>query len=399
MNPRMIYGISALTLALGGTLYVTQRSDFAALFKPALLPPVKKIFVAGVLSGVHAIDVKTGKISPAIDTGILPHNLMLSADGKLLYVTNVGSQSVSVIDVATEKKVKDILVGEIPKIPQHAKVPPERMAKATSCFECHKVRAVGSLPNALAWDAEHKYMMVNELRRRAVTFLDPLAGKTVRTVSFDDLPTPTSPSNMVVSPTTHEIWVLHRFETPEYKQDGPLGAKSKGDFAHDPPAGQHVSWVTVHDRDMTRELARIKMTLAVAFDAAFSPDGRWLYVAYRSANQIAVFDTQSKTLARQIQTGVAPTGLALSPDGKKLYVTCSFSDPSVVQIIDVASGEIELSMGVRPTPSLIVTDEATGHIFVTVAGYNAVLEIDPVAKKLLREYPAGHQPLSLVLVR
>jgi YVTN family beta-propeller protein len=397
---RLLVGVLALGF-LGGGVALYQRQ----ISSPKPLPPLKKIFVVGVLSGVHAIDVKTGKMGPGIDTGILPHNLALSPDGKRLFVSNVGSQSVSVIDVDTEKKVGDILVGQIPDNPAHQKLGPARMNQARSCYECHNRHAVGSLPNALSWDSAGQLLMVNEIRNRSVTFLDPVAKTQVRSVKFTDLPTPAAPAHMVVHPKTGEIWVLHRFEGAEQGMGSaagehkPLQAQNKDDFRHDAPLGQRVSWVTVHDAEMKNTLARIKMDMAIPFDGQFSADGRWLYVGYRSADRIAVFDTQAKMLVRQIVTGTSPTGLAMSPDKRKLYVTCLHSKPPVVQVIDAETGEIESSLQVPPSPSLVVTDPATGLIYVTVTGYNAVLEIDPVARKLVRQFPAGHQPLALVLTR
>lgn len=385
----------ALAAAGGLSAYLATR--------PAPAVAAKKLFVTGVLSGVTVVDLATGKELERIDTGLLPHNLILSPDGRKVYVTNVGSQAVSVIDVQTLKKEQDILVGQIPANPQHTayeRVHPGELAKATSCFQCHTKTATGSLPNAMAW-APDGQLMVNAVRARNVSWLDVAAGKTTREVQFG-LPTPSSPANMFVHPTSQEIWVVHRFEAPEYRHAHPKQPPGDrrgvmGGFAHDPPAGQHTSWVTVHDPTMTQELARVKMDLAVAFDGVFSPDGRWFYVAYRSSNQIVVFDTATHQVARTIKTGVSPVGIALRHDGQKLYVACLFSDPAVLQVIDVATGEIEASLGVPPSPSIVVEDPVTGRIYVTATGSNMVLEIDPLAPKLLRKLPAGHQPLDVLL--
>ncbi|MEB3330726.1 MAG: YncE family protein [Candidatus Sericytochromatia bacterium] len=403
-------GIATTVAVAGGALWQRHRETQAEAHTPA-----RKLFVVGVLSGVHAVDLATGKGGKGIVTGILPHNLALAPDGKRLWVTNVGSQSVSAIDVATERKVQDILVGEMPDNPAHRKLGAERLARATSCYECHDRFAIGSLPNALAFDSSGRYLMVNELRRRSVTWLDVAAGKTVRAVTFPDLPPQAAPANMVVHPRRGEVWVLHRFEPEDKTYDprarggpaeagpspgtGRLSASQKDDFQHDAPLGVKRSWVTVHDATMNQRLATIEIGQTVPFDGVFSRDGRLLYVGYRSTNQIAVFDTATRTLARWIETGSAPTGLSLSPDGKQLYVTCLHAKPPVVQVINAASGAVEASLGVHPSPSLVVTDRATGLIYVTATGYNAVLEIDPVNRKLLRELPAGHQPLALTLTR
>jgi YVTN family beta-propeller protein len=391
-------GAATVVAAACGALWQRHRLE-----QPAAVPPAKKLFVVGVLSGVHAVDLATGKGREGIVTGILPHNMALSPDGKRIWVSNVGSQSVSAIDVATERRVQDILVGEVPDNAAHRKLPPGRLAKATSCYECHNQFAIGSLPNALAFDPSGRYLMVNELRRRSVTWLDVDAGRTVRAVTFPDLPPQAAPANMVVHPRSGEIWVLHRFEPEDKTYDphakGGLPAAKKEDFQHDAPLGVKRSWVTVHDAAMAQRLATIEMSHTVPFDGVFSRDGRSLYVGYRSTNQIAVFDTERRAVARWIETGSAPTGLSLSPDGRRLYVTCLHSKPPVVQVIDAERGVVEASLGVHPSPSLVVTDPATGLIYVTATGYNAVLEIDPVNKKLVRELPSGHQPLALLLTR
>lgn len=255
----------------------------------------------------------------------------------------MGSQSVSVIDVQTMKKEKDLLVGQIPDNPQHrayGRMHPGEIEKATSCFQCHRQAATGRLPNALAW-APNGQLMVNAVRKRNVTWLDVAGGQTTREVDFG-LPTPAAPANMFVHPDSKDIWVVHRFEAPEYHHPKTPPSERRGvmgGFAHDPPAGQHTSWVTVHDPEMKHEVARIKMDLAVAFDGVFSPDGRWFYVAYRSSNKLVVFDTASHKPVREIATGVSPVGIALRADGLKMYVACLFSNPAVLQVIDLASGE------------------------------------------------------------
>ncbi|MFP5501799.1 MAG: YncE family protein, partial [Candidatus Sericytochromatia bacterium] len=387
----LIGGIGALALLAGaGGYYYTQQGQPAAGGESRY----SKLFVVGALDHVHAVDLKTGEKIKEIPVGLIPHNLLLSGDGKKLYVSNVGSQSVSVIDTEKLEKVGDILVGEMPKdLPQHAKVDPAKLKSSNTCFECHQVRGVGTLPNALAWAPGEKALLVNEIRERSVTWLDTENRKTIRQHRFE-LPTPTAPANMAVHPDSGEIWVLHRHEAEEYdkKKHESLGADTMADFNHDPPAGQKTTWVTVHDPEMKQELARIKMDLAVPFGSVFSPDGRWLYVAYRSSNIIAVFDTKTHQLDRTFEVGTSPVGLALTPDGKELYVTCLFSVPPVVQIVDVETGEVKVSMGVPPSASLVRVDETTGLVYVTATGYNAVIEIDPKAMAITREFSAGHQP-------
>ncbi|OHA79410.1 MAG: hypothetical protein A2747_03195 [Candidatus Yonathbacteria bacterium RIFCSPHIGHO2_01_FULL_44_41] len=63
---------------------------------------------------VYKIDLKEMKVVRAIKGGSAPHGVIVSRDGKFVYVTNLKSDDVSVIDTATEKEVAKIKVGTAP---------------------------------------------------------------------------------------------------------------------------------------------------------------------------------------------------------------------------------------------------------------------------------------------
>ena len=63
---------------------------------------------------VVAFDSSNGKLLGRIPVDVIPYDLILSEDGNFLYVSNLGSRSVSVIDTRTMKVVSSIPVGENP---------------------------------------------------------------------------------------------------------------------------------------------------------------------------------------------------------------------------------------------------------------------------------------------
>lgn len=385
----------ALVLAFGLSVAGTA---LAATHSPQ---PEGKAFVTGVLSGVEVDNLATGKQIKHLDTGLVPHNLLVSKDGKRVYVTNVGSQSVSEIDVATLRKIKDILIGPIPRNKYHDKLGPKAFAGVTSCYGCHSQTAVGSEPVNLAWAADGKTLLVTEARGHAVALVDTHAGKVLREVRTA-LPIPNIPSAVAVDPVSHDNWVLYSFNPPDFKQGTGHTIKTAlmdQNFSHLPALGQHDSFVVVYDAGMRHELKRLRMPWANPFGTAFSPDGRWLYVSYRSSNKIAVFDRHTLKLARTFDVGISPVGIALSPDGRWLYVSCLFAHPAIEQVVDTRTGAIKVSMGVPPSPSRVAVDPRTGYLYVTATGTNKLLEIDPVKEQLLRMLPAGSQPLDCVLTR
>lgn len=63
---------------------------------------------------VYKIDLKEMKIAQVIKTGSAPHGVVVSENGKFVYVTNMLSNNLSVIDVATGKEITRIKTGRMP---------------------------------------------------------------------------------------------------------------------------------------------------------------------------------------------------------------------------------------------------------------------------------------------
>ncbi len=62
---------------------------------------------------------------------------------------------------------------------------------------------------------------------------------------------------------------------------------------------------------------------AISFPAglALSPDGKYLYVACNGDNSLAVVDTNTRTVVKQLPVGFFPYGVQVSGDGQSVYVT------------------------------------------------------------------------------
>lgn len=69
---------------------------------------------------------------------------------------------------------------------------------------------------------------------------------------------------------------------------------------------------------------------SVATGAAFSGDGRYLFVALETSREIAIYDLENGFELERLSTGRAPQGLALSNDGTQLFVH-NFMDRSVTR--------------------------------------------------------------------
>jgi len=112
--------------------------------------------------------------------------------------------------------------------------------------------------------------------------------------------------------------------------------------------------------------------------------------------------------AADVPVGHHPHEMALSPDRRTVYVsdngvvwmTENGPGDNTVSIIDLAShrrtGVIDLGQYRRPHG--ITLDRRTGHIFVTTERPSALLELDPVSRKVVRAYDVkGKAPHIVVL--
>ncbi len=67
-----------------------------------------------VSNKVFVIDIATAKVTNTIEVGNKAHGVVISKDGKTVYVTNSLDNTVSIIDVATQKVTSTVPVGKRP---------------------------------------------------------------------------------------------------------------------------------------------------------------------------------------------------------------------------------------------------------------------------------------------
>jgi YVTN family beta-propeller protein len=164
-----------------------------------------------------------------------------------------------------------------------------------------------------------------------------------------------------------------------------------------------------------------------------TPDNRWLYVASDGASTVSVIDTATDKLVENIEVGKNPHGVAVTRDGR--YVLVGVYDTDSVSFIDTATRKVigSVSVGkphniaVHPngrvayvgsqTPgkfSLVVVDLAGrrqsdtvalektprglefdpdgNRLYLTQAGIESVVVVDPVWNSVVGEIPVGVSP-------
>ena len=129
---------------------------------------------------------------------------------------------------------------------------------------------------------------------------------------------------------------------------------------------------------------------------AASPDGKTLYVACATAEEVLAFDVASSKVTRRIAVPDAPTGLALSADGGRLYVTCA-APASRVAVVETASGKVTgtLPAGHTATGPVLSPDGKT--LFVCNRFNDDVSFIDLATKKETRRVAVQREPVAAAI--
>ena len=268
-------------------------------------------------------ETAAGKFSPAVD-GALPR----------VYVPNVSSSEVYVIDASTFKVVGHFRVGINP---QHI-VP--------------------------SWDLKTLWVANNAEGRRdgSLTPIDPKTSKPGHPIAVDD------PYNMYFTPDgKHAIVVAEAHERLDFRnaQDMKLDwslpvPKCKGINHADVSADGRFAIFTC---EFTGTLAKIDLVDRKVLgylklsrggmpqDIRISPDGKVFYVADMMADGVFVIDGAAFTEIGYIPTGVGTHGLYPSRDGKKLYISNRGSNKihgrprgkGSVSVLDFATRKVDVT--------------------------------------------------------
>ena len=358
--------------------------------------PAGKLYVADTFGDdVGVLDIPSGKVRGLMPTGKLPHNFALTRDRSRLYVSEAGSQSVSVFDTATDKPIMEHIVGPVPDIAPHRKLGLEKVAAAPSCKACHDQRPVGNFVSGIALSPDESELWLTEMKTQKITIADARTLATKRQVQVLN-PEGTTPSNMVIHPRTHDVWVLNRSRPKGHKMAGEKHHGPSDEFSHD--GGPGTSYITVYAPDFSAVKGRIKVDYAVPYAGVFSPDGSELYVAYRSTNKVLAIDTQKLAVTKTFSVDESPVGMILGPDDDTLMVACFYQTPSTVVFIDRHDGHVKHRLEVPSSASLLVRHPTTGLVYLSVSGANKLVEIDPWKPAVLRTFDAGAYPVDLQLV-
>jgi PQQ-dependent catabolism-associated beta-propeller protein len=280
---------------------------------------------AGTLTMIDGATVKT------IAVGTRPRGIVLSPDGKRLYVAISHFRG------------------------QPSKTPDGVVAIDPSTLKIVRRYKAGTDPEGIAMAPDGKRFCVANEDAGTASIVDVASGKNIALV------TGTEPEGVaasyddrlfyVTAETSNTVTVIERSAVVAniFVDARPRAAVFARDGVRAYVSSEVGGSVNVIDVKSNRAVAHIKLRLIDhPVGVVLSPDGKRLYVATGRGNAVAVIDTATNGVLQYIAVGNRPWGIALTRDGRTLYTANGLSND--VSVIDTASGRVTSTIKVPDGP-------------------------------------------------
>jgi len=250
-------------------------------------PDGRKVYVSSDgASTVSVIETAADRVIASIDVGANPHGLAVSGDGSRVLVLGWGSNRALVIDTATDR-----VIGEVPVAQPHN--------------------------GTLSRDGRTGWVASQQQGATALVRLDLTLWKEGARIPLD--------------------------KTPRGLELGPDGRRIFFTLAG-------VNAIQVLDTVTNRIATQIPVGASPHY-APFTPDGRWALAVVQGPGELAILDTASNTLAGTVAVGKAPHWSMSSADGRSAYVTNEGSGD--VSVVDLTSRTVTATIPVGNAPRKI----------------------------------------------
>jgi len=336
---------------------------------------------------------KTNWLLTAVPIGLLVCSSVALAADKV-YVTNEGADTVSVLDAASFKTLATVRVG---KAPHNVQVSPDgKIAWVTNNGEPDQVAASEHKETA---QGDHDAMA----KPGAVWVIDTSTDAVVAKV-----PVGAHPAHVVVSPDGRFAYVANGGDNTVTVIDtvtrSPVATISVGQSPHGlriSPDGKEVyvanlkgGTVSVIDTASQKEVAQVPAGKGPA-QVGFTPDGRFVFVSLSEENAIAVIDPATRKVIRKVTVGTVPIQLYATPDSRTLLVANQGTRKkpgNTVSMIDLESFKVAKTAVTGAGAHGVVVDRAGRYAYVTNMYANSVSVLDAKDGQVVKTVPVGKTP-------
>jgi YVTN family beta-propeller protein len=301
-----------------------------ALAGPSTAANLKRAYVTNTGSNtVSVIDTTTNTVVATIAVGNVPFDAAVAPNGKHVYVAN-GFGPLSVIDTTTNTVTATIPVG---RLPQFLAVAPDghhvyvtnvadntMSVIATASNTVTATITVGAQPNGVAVTPDSARVYVVNTAGNDVAVIDAATNAVLTTV-----PVGSRPTDIAITPNGKHAYVTNLGDTVSVIEtatntvtatitvgQGPVGVASTPDSKHVYVANANSNTVSVIDTSTNTVIATVAAGNA-PIDVAVTADGHQAYVTNVNSNNVSVIATATNTVTAIVAAGNGPQGIATQP--------------------------------------------------------------------------------------
>ena len=139
--------------------------------------------------------------------------------------------------------------------------------------------------------------------------------------------------------------------------------------------------------DRATGVEKQRITASDPYQIGFTLDGKFFVAASIRLDHVDVYDGDSFQLLHRLPAPTMPSHMAFSADNKTVFVT--LQGTGAVTAIDLASGKVNWTAPVGPTPAGIVRRPG-GTLLVGVMGSDYIAEVDPTTGAVIRKIVTGN---------
>lgn len=312
-----------------GMMGMTQPSDSPA--QPALPCPTKAYVSNSGSDSVSVIDTSSHRVIATIPTDKAPVNPTFTPDRRQVYVANSQASTLTVIDVATDKPTTMPAGGERPSglafspdgqtlfvslIGQDYVSPGAVLSITLATGQPSMPLRMGADPERIALTPAGDRLYVNNLLDGTMAVLDTASFKIITTLMLGDLP-----FNPLMSPDGSVVYV------------GVMSAS-------------HIAVIDTKTNQITRTIPADSPN-----GLTFSKDYQSLIVSNALSGTVQQVSLTANAVLKTQTVGGLPGNIALLPDGKHAYMVRP--DGTTVEVLDADSLMIVDTITVGTGPSVV----------------------------------------------
>jgi YVTN family beta-propeller protein len=358
-----------------------------------------------------------------VDIGTNASSVAVNPETNMIYVSNLDSGTVSVINGSTNSIASTVNVGDGPT---SIAVNPKTNTIYLLCYDNSRLcvldgndKSIKILTDKnyisaddLAIDSKTNSIFVTNFYSNTVSMTNGTTNKVSSTVNVGD-----GPTSIALNPKTNSIYTINPGSNTLsviggeiFNRTIPSKLYESGINVDKTPIGVAVNektntiYVTNADSNTVSVIDggtnKVSSTLEVGhrpLGITTNQETNTIYVTNADSNTVSVIDGDNNNVTSTVDVGQSPISVAVNPETNTIYVTNSGSN--TVSVIDGDINNVTTNIGTQRSPTGIAVNPETNTIYVTNFGstHGSVSVIDGEVDNLTSTIMVGQLPVGIAV--